>query len=158
MYKLSTEQKKVVIEQQRARREAKRKGLPVPIKEAKVKKPRSREKVLVYLATAKAKRVKARADNPKPDMRLTANRVKVNPAMHVVPEKRLPQSPKVTLLRKERKPKQQSDRMVIPVTPPMTEYTYIPELKMSVHLEKGQTIAQVIAKYNQRPGNKIGKW
>jgi hypothetical protein len=75
-----------------------------------------------------------------------------------IAEKRLPQSPKVTALKKDRKPKLQSDRMIIPVTPPMQQYTFIPELRMSVYLQEGQSIADVVAKYKNRVGAKIPKW
>ena len=121
----------------------------------RVRKPVPPEKLALYAARSKEKRRLFREDNPLP---ARIAKVKEPVIAKVIPEKRLPQSPKVTLLRKERKPKQQSDRMVIPTTPPTSEFTYIPELKMSVHLEKGQTIASVIAKYSSRPGNKIGKW
>jgi hypothetical protein len=79
------------------------------------------------------------------------------PAAPVV-EKRLPQSPKVTALKKDRKPLAQASVCIIPVTPPMQQYTFIPELRMSVYLQEGQTIAQVVAKYNNRAGAKIPKW
>jgi len=99
-----------------------------------------------------------------PDKRKKENRVKEHyktalAAPKPAPkETRLPQSPKVTLLRKERKPRAQDPVCKIPTQDPTTTKTWIPELKMHVFLRPGQSVADVVDKYTQRPGAKIGKW
>ena len=150
MYKLSPEQKEVVRVQQKNRRAAARIVRDNLIAQRNLK-----------LSQGELEKRKADRVDGRPDMRRKENRLKPNrvPAPKTIPkETRLPQSPKQTALRKERKPRAQAAVCKIPTQDPTTIKTWIPELKMHVFLRPGQSAASVVAKYASRPGAKIGKF